>query len=216
LKRLCNTFLIDRAVLISISSAKLKAIFLFLVQTIFLPFYGISIEKLWKNHLSHVILSIGEREESGRAVPMTTLRLSITVRTLERGILRMKGDTCVSYYILVIQKTMPEELTFVEVILHEKLYVLILVRDCLQTFQIIQTFKPDCFLLEENLPTTGGRQLCADLQAQQGLEDVPILIFESCHTAVEHESSIQSPGKAILRIPQLELLLETISKMLFF
>src|SRR6266571_2034416 len=61
--------------------------------------------------------------------------------------------TCMIYYILVVQRTMPEELTFVEAILHENLYVLLLVRDCLQALQIVQTFKPDCFLLDEQLPT---------------------------------------------------------------
>ena len=119
-------------------------------------------------------------------------------------------------YILVIQNTMPEELTFVEMTLHKKLYVLILVRDCLQALQIIQTFKPDCFLLEENLSITSGRQFAVDLHTQQGLEDVPLVIFESCQTAIEHEGSIQSTGKPILTIPQLECLLDIISTMLFY
>jgi CheY-like chemotaxis protein len=115
-------------------------------------------------------------------------------------------------FILVVQNNDLESLTFSEVAVYKTRYVFIHARDCSQALQIVQIFKPDCFLLEENLPNMSGQEFAISLHAQPKMVQVPTIIFNTHSTLVTREQ--KTPYEVTPTIPNREILLVLIDKML--
>lgn len=118
-------------------------------------------------------------------------------------------------FILVVQNNDLESLMFSEVALYKTRYVFIHARDYPQALQIVQIFKPDCFLIEEKLPKACGHKFVASLHAQPRMEQVPTIIFNTRCTLVAQKKT-SSLDEEIPTIPDIEILMELIDKMLLF
>jgi DNA-binding response OmpR family regulator len=116
-------------------------------------------------------------------------------------------------FILMVQNNDLESLMFSEVAIYKTRYIFIHARDFPQALQIVQIFKPDCFLIEESLPKDCGHKFATSLHAQPRMEQVPTIMFDTrCTLAAQKKTS--SLDEEIPAIPNIEILLVLIDKML--
>jgi CheY-like chemotaxis protein len=125
-----------------------------------------------------------------------------------------QGGVSLIIFILFVQNSDLKKLTFSEIVVHKTLYVFIHVRDCPQALQVIQVFKPDCFIIEENLPTTSGLEFAASLHAQPRMRHMPTIILDADCPLVAQEKKTSSPDETIPTIAHLEILVTIVDKML--
>lgn len=117
-------------------------------------------------------------------------------------------------FILVVQNNDLESLMFSEVAVYKTRYIFIHARDFPQALQIVQIFKPDCFLIEERLPKKSGHKFATSLHAQPRMEQVPTITFNTRCTLIAQEKNTSSPGETPPTVPNIEILLALIDKML--
>jgi CheY-like chemotaxis protein len=127
-----------------------------------------------------------------------------------------RGGVSLISFILVVQNNNLENLTFSEVVVYGTRYVFIHARDCSQALQVVQIFKPDYFLIENNLPMTSSQEIATALRTQPKMGQVPTIIFDACRTLVAQDKKTSSLDKAIPTISHVEILLTIIDKMVLF
>ncbi len=119
-------------------------------------------------------------------------------------------------FILVVQNNNLEMITFSKVTVRETPYIFIHATNYLQALQIVQTFKPDCLLIEENFSVTGGMKLAHSLQTQPRMKRVPAVVFGPYHTLISQEQKTSSANIFSPTIPHMEILLTLIDQVLLF
>jgi CheY-like chemotaxis protein len=119
-------------------------------------------------------------------------------------------------FILVVQNTNLEMVTFSKVMARETLYVFIHATNSIQALQIVQVFKLDCLLIEENFSVTSGLELARSLQAQPRMKQVPTVVFGPYHILISQEQKTFSANKFPQTMPQMEILLALIDQVLLF
>ena len=119
-------------------------------------------------------------------------------------------------FILVVQNNNLGSLTFSEVAVYNTRYVFIHARDYSQALQIVQIFKPDCFLIEENFPTISSLEFMYSLHAQPGMEQIPTIVLDARYIRAIQEQKTSSPDKTIPISPYVKILLTIIDKKLLF
>lgn len=135
------------------------------------------------------------------------------IERIDKAILK---DIALINFILVVQNNNLEMITFSKVTVRETLYIFIHAANYIQALQIVQVFKPDCLLVEENFSVTSGLELAHSLQAQSRMKEVPVVVFGPYHTLASQEQKISSANKLPPTIPQMEILLALIDQILLF
>jgi hypothetical protein len=120
-----------------------------------------------------------------------------------------------SFYIFVVCKGTGRDITFVEVTIREVCYVLILMADMQQLLMAMKSFKPDGFLLEEDIEVAHGISLAAYLAGKGGFEHVPVVTFEDVRRTVEQEVSVDVEEVAYIYFPDKEILFKIVDVLFF-
>ena len=82
-------------------------------------------------------------------------------------------------FILVVEKTGQDELRIVEVRMQEMIYQFLLVRDHSEAVEICHTFKPDLFLIGDQLSTISGTDLRDQLYIMREISNVPVVLVRN-------------------------------------
>lgn len=76
----------------------------------------------------------------------------------------------------------------VQAIQQGTLYQAVLAPDGFRALQLLQTLKPDLFILDYNLPDMNGLQLYDSIHTVKALEHLPVLIISAEATRIQKEA----------------------------